>query len=50
MYERSSVEDVELKQLVMAHWELADPTRLIEDKWALSLKEKTTFESVIEDA
>ena len=45
VYERSSVEDEELKQLVMAQSEietlgvvkLADPTRSIEDKRALSL-------------
>ncbi|XP_068672961.1 uncharacterized protein [Montipora foliosa] len=58
VYERSSVENEELKQLVMAQSEietfgvvkLADPTRLIEDKRALSLMEKTTFKSVNEDA
>ena len=58
VYERSSVEDEELKQLVMAQSEietlgvvkLADPTRSIEDKRALSLMEKTTFKSASEDA
>ena len=58
MYERSSVEDEELKQLVMAQSEietlgvvkLANPTRSIKDKRALSLKEKTTFKSASEDA
>ena len=56
VYERSS--DEELKQLVMAQSEietlgvvkLADPTRSIEDKRALSLMEKTTFKSASEDA
>ncbi|XP_068695921.1 uncharacterized protein [Montipora foliosa] len=51
VYERRSVENEELKQLVMAQSEietlgvvkLADPTRLIEDKRALSLMEKTTL-------
>ncbi|XP_068671382.1 uncharacterized protein [Montipora foliosa] len=50
VYERSSVENEKLKQLVMAQSEiktlgvvkLADPTRSIEDKRALSLMEKTT--------
>ncbi|XP_068686750.1 uncharacterized protein [Montipora foliosa] len=58
VYERSSVENEELKQLVMAQSEietlgvvkLADPTRSIEDKRALSLIKKTTFKSVNEDA
>ncbi|XP_068676226.1 uncharacterized protein [Montipora foliosa] len=58
VYERSSVENEELKQLVMAQSEietlgvvkLADPTRSIEDKRALSLMGKTTFKSVNEDA
>ena len=58
VYERSSVEDEELKQLVMAQSEietlgvvkLADPTRSIEDKRALPLMEKTTFKSASEDA
>ena len=58
VYERSSVEDEELKQLVMAQSEietlgvvkLADPTRSIEDKRALALLEKTTFKSESEDA
>ena len=58
VYERSSVEDEELKQLVMAQSEietlgvvkLADPTRSIEDKRPLSLMEKTTFKSESEDA
>ena len=58
MYEKSSVEDEELKQLVMAQSEietlgmdkLADPTHSIEDKRALWLMEKTTFKSASEDA
>ena len=58
VYERSSVEDEELKQLVVAQSEietlgvvkLADPTRSIEDKRALSLMEKTTFKNASEDA
>ena len=58
VYERSSVEDEELKQLVVARSEietlgvvkLADPTRSIEDKRALSLMEKTTFKNASEDA
>ena len=48
VYERSSVEDEELKQLVMAQSEietlgvvkLADPTRSIEDKRALRVRVK----------
>ena len=58
MYKQSSVEDEELKQLVMAQSEietlgmgkLANPTHLIEDKQALPLMEKTTFKSASEDA
>ena len=58
VYERSSAEDEELKQLVMAQSEietlgvmkLANPTRSIEDKRALSLMEQTTFKSASEDA
>ncbi|XP_022798022.1 uncharacterized protein LOC111336233, partial [Stylophora pistillata] len=58
VYERSSVEDEELKQLVVAQSEietlgvvkLADPTCSIEDKRALSLMEKTTFKNANEDA
>ena len=58
VYKRSSVENEELKQLVMAQSEietlgvvkLAVPTRSIEDKRALSLMQKTTFKSVNEDA
>ena len=58
VYERSLVEDEELKQLVMAQSEietfgvakLANPTRSIEGKRALSLMEKTTFKSASEDA
>ena len=42
-YARSSVEDEELKQLVMAQSE-------IEDKRALSLMEKTTFKGASENA
>ena len=57
MYEKSSVEDEELKQLVMAQSEietlgmdkLADPTHSIEDKRALSLMEKTTLKSTTGD-
>jgi len=55
VFERSSVED---EELVMAKSEiktlsvvkLANPTRSIEDKRALSLMEKTTFKSASEDA
>jgi len=51
VYERSSVEDKEMKQLVMAQSEIealgvvrvANPTRSNEDKQALSLMERTTF-------
>ena len=58
VYERSSVEDEELKQLVVAKSEietlgvvkLADPTRSIVDKRALSLMEKPTFKNASEDA
>ena len=58
VYERSSVEDEELKQLVMAQSEIeglgvvkvANPTRSIEDKRALSLMERTTFKKEGEDA
>ena len=58
VYERSSVEDEELKQLVVAQSEietfavvkLAYPTRSIEDKRAQSLMEKTTFKNASEDA
>ena len=53
MYEKSSVEDEELKQLVMAQSEIetlgmvrvAKPTHSIEDKRALLLMEKTTLKS-----
>ena len=58
LYERSSAEDEELKQLVMAQSEietlgvmkLANLTRSIEDKRALSLTEQTTLKSASEDA
>lgn len=58
VYERSSVEDEELKQLVMAQSEIealgvvkvANPTRSIEDKRALSLMERTTGKKEGEDA
>ena len=58
VYERSSVEDEVLKQLVVAQSKietlgmvkLADPARSIEDKRALSLMEKTTFKNASEDA
>ena len=57
VYERSSVEDDELKQLVMAQSEiealgvvkLPNPTRSMEDKRALSLMERTTFKMEEED-
>ena len=57
VYERSSVEDDELKQLVMAESEiealgvakLPNPTRSMEDKRALSLMERTTFRMEEED-
>ena len=58
VYERSSVKNEELKQLVMAQSEietlgvvkLGDPTCSIEDKPALSLMERTTFKSASKDA
>lgn len=58
VFERSSVQGGELKQLVLAQSEietlgvvkLANPTRSIEDKRALSLMEKTTFKSSSKDA
>ena len=58
VYGGSSVEDEELKQLVMAQSEietldvlkLADRTRSIWDKGALPLMHKTTFKSASEDA
>jgi len=58
VHERSSVEDEELKQPIMAQSEietlgvvkLANPTCSIGNKRALSLMEKTTFKSAIEDA
>ncbi|PFX25222.1 hypothetical protein AWC38_SpisGene10168 [Stylophora pistillata] len=58
VYERSSVEDEELRQLLVVQSEietlgvmkLADPTRSIEDKRALSLMEKTTYKNANEDA
>ena len=58
VYGGSSVEDEELKQLVMAQSEietlgvlkLADRTRSIWDKGALPLMHKTTFKSAGEDA
>ena len=57
MYERSSAEDEELSQLVMAQSEietlgvmkLANPTRSIEDKRTLTLMEKTAFKSASKD-
>ena len=59
VYEKKSAsEDNELKQLVMAQSEVealgavkvANPTRWIEDKRALSLMERTTFKIKDEDA
>ena len=58
VHERSSVEDEDLKQLVLAQSEietlcvvsLADPTSSIEDKRAFLLMEKTTFKNASEDA
>ena len=58
MYERSSVEDDELKQLVMAQSEiealgfakLSNRTRFMKDKRALSLMERTSFKMEEENA